>query len=229
MEWTSLVISLMALGVAAYGIVERRRAVQRDLRGQFASTIRELHALPSSEEDYAEAAAQQFRRALLTQQATALESMVDPRQLTSEEYGTLAHSLDWLGETKQAISYWEKATQRAGSTPGAMQAAPWRGYAWACFEEQQLPQARMAVRRSLSLLPRDHDRNRFDIVQTCADWLHMEQGLPHEKGQPEEPLAYARGVLDEVEEPTALRQMEALLGLDARSAPRLLGPDGVPI
>jgi tetratricopeptide (TPR) repeat protein len=213
MEWMSLVISLTALAIAAYGIVERRRAVDRELRSQFASMIRELHALPEVYPDPATAAAGQFRRALLTQQATALESMVDPRRLTSEEYGTVAHALDTLGETQRAIGYWEKAVERAGDTPGVMQAAPWRGYAWCCFEERRLPEARNALRRSLSLLPRDHDRNRYDIVYTCADWVNMERRLPGDLGQPEEPMAYAREVLAEVDDPDMLREMEGLLGL----------------
>jgi tetratricopeptide (TPR) repeat protein len=229
MQWVSLLISFLALAISGYGIFERRRAVHRDLRGQFASTTRELHGLSNSEEDYEGEAAQQFRRALLTQQAIALEEMVDSRQLTSEEYCTLANSLDWLGETKQAIRYWQKATKLTGEIPGIMHAAPWRGYAWSCFEDGQLPQARRAVRQALALTPHDHDRNRWDVVQTCADWRRLEERLPSGQGQPDEPLDHARRVLQEVQDPDMRRQMEELLREDDRPGSRLLGPDGLPI
>lgn len=194
MQVFALVVSVIALAISAYGIVERRLAAERDLRARLVAVVEELYDLNLTEAKEQDAGADPYgsglaslraRRALLAEQALMLEAMIRGRLVTAEEYSSMAEAYEYQGDLDQALALRTKAVDRATRRPGSRTpsstamtlAACWRSLA-GCHCQRREPEAmRHAARRALAATPVGHDRGRLDYVQTCVDWADGECGL----------------------------------------------------
>lgn len=216
-EILTLVISGLALLIAAYGIVERRRAAYAALRVRITELLDSVAALNVEEGEYGEAhpalsldaerrvsGSFAARRALLTYQALALlerlraghrvRGLWSPYRLTAPEHGALAYNLSYLCDSDEADSQWRDAVAVARNrTTRKTLAAMQNGYAAFLFRERRSEEARTWYRRAIDAYP-DTEEGRSDKFDACVDWFEAEREL--EGGQPQYPLTEAQRLAD---------------------------------
>lgn len=177
-EAVPVLVSVFALVVSAYGILERRSATERDLRDRLLSTVDELHELSVQEheltqegvaENWNQIGAMAAQRMRLVQQALLLERMIKGRRLTSEEYATIAAACESSGDLDQALTLWKRAANLAADGSVVAQAANWRSMAGCHCQRGEYPAMRQAIARALDLVPVWHDRGRYEYAMTCVD------------------------------------------------------------
>jgi hypothetical protein len=176
-----LLISFCALLIAGYGIIERRQETSREVRSRLVGVIGDLYDVnadlnrlagpdPAAYETHAALLA---RTAMLAEQALILIDMLGEKEVTPEQYSSVAVAYHVLQDRALAVSLWEKAVKYSARYPDRCSAitkvACRRGLAWSRFETRDLTGARHAVKDALSYLSTD-DAGYWEYVQTCIDW-----------------------------------------------------------
>lgn len=218
MSTASLVISIVAVALSVYGVVERHIAVLRTARTQLAALLDELNELNITEaQTRAEWAddptsgggrdlggSLTFRRALIAEQASSLERMIRGRDVVAEEYSTLASAYESVGDLDRALHLWQQAVDRASGSSVITQVACRRSLAGCRYLRGDVDGAREAVEAALALLP-EHDRGRLDRVETLLDLAGMERQLAPGGPREEQALERARSAQAEIREPDMKR------------------------
>ncbi|MDO8151252.1 hypothetical protein [Isoptericola sp. b408] len=174
-----ILVSVFALLISAYGIIERRSATERDLRDRLLKKVDDLHELGVNEDElwwgededevWDRRAAIKAQRMRMVQQALLLERMIRGRRLTSEEYATLALACERAGDLDQALALWKRATALAAHGSAVAEAASWRSMAGCHSQRGEYPEMRRAIARALEIIPTWHDVGRYEYAMTCAD------------------------------------------------------------
>lgn len=210
-EVVPLTISAIALGIAFYGIFERRNAAYAALRVRITELIDRLGALGVEEQEYRYAhkdmtydetrsvvGSIQSRRLVPTYQAIALLEHLRsaarlplraPVRLTPQEHIALAESLSILRDLEPARAQWDEALTAADTATPMVRATVYHGCAGALFALGDAPAGRAAYRTAIESYP-DTDAGRWDRFNNYVDWLEAERAL--DDGEPDEPLRGAQ-------------------------------------
>jgi tetratricopeptide (TPR) repeat protein len=218
-EVVALAISALALGIAFFGIFERRNAAYAALRVRITELVGQLGELGVEEQEYRYAhkdmpydelrsvvGSIQSRRLVPTYQAIALLERLrsaarlpfsPPVRLTPQEHFALAESLSILRDLEPARAQWEEAVTAADNATPMVRATVYHGYASALFAVRDAPAGRAAYRTAIESYP-DTEAGRWDRFNNYVDWLENERALAD--GEPDEPLHGAQRL---VAEPTS--------------------------
>jgi tetratricopeptide (TPR) repeat protein len=212
----SVMISLLALFVAIYGIFERQRSAYSALRvrlTELLSAIEDLNIQDTQSRDQAAAqekegegasvwsdgasAGYASRRTLLTYQAVDLlkrlgKARFGPKDtVTPAEYCSLATSLKWCGDKALAITYYQVALSfKQQSLPHTVLRASAICLGETLFEYGRLEEARNSFLRATSEGPEETYADVLDRFFVYMRWLACENRTVGEGGRPELP---ARG------------------------------------
>src|SRR4051812_10373546 len=133
-----VLISVAALALSVYGVIERRGAARRAERLRFAGLIDDLNDLrlayrhPTTVLEFGdEADAINGRAELLAVQAFLLQQRL--HDITSPEYRTLAYALSRSGYPAEADQSWREALLAAEEEGPTQQLFAHRGYAFFLF------------------------------------------------------------------------------------------------
>ena len=207
----ALAISLAALAISLYGIVERRSAARRAERLRFMSLVDDLnslrvdHILPWGDE----ASAVNARAELLTVQAFALQKRLT--DVTSPEFRTLAFALDRAGYPEQAEQAWRSAIDTAedeGPTPALF---AHRGYAYFLFTAGRVEKARDQMGLALEAIGSADDAARVNQIKTFKYWADNERTADRTAGHAEELLRRAEQAITLLESDHTRRRMRTFL------------------
>jgi hypothetical protein len=179
-QTVSLLISLLALAVAAYGIFERKAAATRaerirlsvitdDLQkiklelltaGAFGGNVEALHT----------------RTELLAQQALSLirEHAIPA---TSAECRAVAFGLGRVHCTEDAEEVWRLAINKGQSEGDAQGLFAVRGYGYYLFEQGQLDKARQKLNLVVSQISPTDDQERLLLAETLHSWAFWEANM----------------------------------------------------
>lgn len=224
----TVLVSVFALLVSAYGIIERKSATERELRDRFLKSVEELHQLGVDEDEMARGgvreswnalAALEARRMRLVQQSLLLEQMIKGRHVTSEEYATIAGACEAAGDLDKALMLWKRAAALAAKGSVVAEVANWRSMAGCHCQRGEYPEMRHAMARALELIPTWHDRGRYEYALTCVDLAEGELSASDGKSQEfRDAMSVAldkAGMVRRVESRATLIDM--LTGLQARA------------
>lgn len=206
-----LAISLAALAVSLYGIVERQGASRRAERLRFAGLVNELNSLrlehqqPTTILDYGDAVdAVNARAELLAVQAFLLRRKL--HDIASPEYRTLAYALSRSGYPAEAERCWREAllaTEDEGPTQALFAR---RGYAFFLFAAGRPEEAREQMRLGLKAIGSADDTARIHQIRTYKYWAADENG-----DRAAELRKQAADAIDLLENEHARRRMRAFL------------------
>ena len=189
-EVVPLTISAIALGIAFYGIFERRNAAYAALRVRITELIDRLGALGVEEQEYRYAhkdmtydetrsvvGSIQSRRLVPTYQAIALLEHLRsaarlplraPVRLTPQEHIALAESLSILRDLEPARAQCDEALTAADTATPMVRATVYHGYAGVLFALGDAPAGRAAYRTAIESYP-DTDAGRWDRFNNYVD------------------------------------------------------------
>jgi len=175
-----VLISLAALAVSLYGILERRGAARRAERLRFASLIDDLNELrlsyrhPTTALEFGdEADAINGRAELLAVQAFLLRQRL--HDITSPEYRTLAYALSRSGYPAEADQSWREALLAAEEEGPTQQLFAHRGYAFFLFGVGRPEEAREQMRLGLKAIGSAEDNARIHQIKTYVYWAIEER------------------------------------------------------
>lgn len=178
-SYPAILISLAALALSIYSVVERRHAAQEAERLRFTVIIDELNSLQL---EHIQAttdlqtgditAAINARRELLGAQALVLLRHFRDR-ITSPEYRTLAHALDRAGYPADADNTWRLAIEAADGMTQTLFAH--RGYAYSLFASGRLDDARAQMKSALSAVGCADDTAQVHRITTLIHWSQAER------------------------------------------------------
>lgn len=202
----SLAVGIVALCISVYGVFERRAAGTHQMRTQLVGVLDQLQDIdareidlhaqertPSSERALGEL---NEHRALLAEQAAALDAKLHGQGVAANEYACLASAFEGIGDLDVAVVYWRRATSTADRdavdrsahtsdaalVPSFARAACWRGLAGCLTGLGRVDEACAARRTSLEALPTTHDRGLHDRVLTLLDWRWEQLARPSSDG-----------------------------------------------
>jgi hypothetical protein len=175
MEAGVVLISLAALAVSVYGVVERRSAARRAERLRFAALIDELNNLrlayrhPTTVLEFGdEADAINGRAELLAVQAFLLRQRL--HDITSPEYRTLAYALSRSGSPAEADQSWRESLLAAEEEGPTQQLLAHRGYAFFLFAAGRPEEAREQMRLGIRAIGSADDNARIHQIKTYVYW-----------------------------------------------------------
>lgn len=170
-------ISLAALLIALYGIVERRKTSTRAERIRLGEIVDELNrcALDLATHQLSDSVVEALntRRELLGQQAKALLKAYRST-ITSAEFRVLAFALAGAGYDEDAEDVWNLAVT-AGGREGTMQHVySLRGYAYFLFERTRVDEARELLRQARKVTRLATKARRHHDLHTLMKWAANE-------------------------------------------------------
>jgi len=208
-----VLISLAALAVSLYGILERRGAARRAERLRFASLIDDLNELrlsyrhPTTALEFGdEAAFVNARAELLAVQAFLLRKHL--HDITSPEYRTLAFALSRSGYPAEADQSWREALLAADEEGPTQQLFAHRGYAFFLFAAGRSEEGREQMRRGLEAIGSADDNARIHQIKTYVYWAIEERAAGGEEAGLRKRAQEEVGLLDDEH---ARRRMRAFL------------------
>ncbi|WP_030434223.1 hypothetical protein [Actinoplanes subtropicus] len=208
-----VLISLAALAVSLYGILERRGAARRAERLRFATLVDDLNNLrlayrhPTTALEFGdEAAFVNARAELLAVQAFLLRNRL--HDITSPEYRTLAFALSRSGYPAEADQSWREALLAAGEEGPTQQLFAHRGYAFFLFAAGRPGEARDQMRLGLQAIGSADDNARIHQIKTYVYWAIEERTAGGEEAELRERAEQEIGLLDNEH---ARRRMRAFL------------------
>jgi len=208
-----VLISLAALGLSIYAVLERRGAARRAERLRFAALIDDLNGLrlayrhPTTALEFgAEADAVNTRAELLAVQAFLLRQRL--HDITSPEYRTLAYALSRSGYPAEADQSWREALLAAGEEGPTQQLLAHRGYAFFLFGSGRPGEAREQMRLGLKAIGSADDNARIHQIKTYVYWAIEERTAGGAEVELRERAAEEVGLLDNEH---ARRRMRAFL------------------
>jgi hypothetical protein len=208
-----VLISLAALAVSLYGVVERRGVARRAERLRFATLIDDLNDLrlayrrPTTTLEFGdEADAINGRAELLAVQAFLLRQRL--HDITSPEYRTLAYALSRSGYPAEADQSWREALLAAEEEGPTQQLFAHRGYAFFLFGAGRPEEGRAQMRLGLTAIGSADDNARIHQIKTYVYWAIDERAA----GGPEVELRErAEEEIGMLENEHARRRMRAFL------------------
>jgi len=196
-----VLISLVALAVSLYGILERRGAARRAERLRFATLIDDLNTLrlayrhPTTALEFGdEADAVNARAELLAVQAFLLRKRL--HDITSPEYRTLAYALSRSGCPAEADQCWRESLLAADDEGPAQQLFAHRGYAFFLFGAGRPEEAREQMRLGLEAIGSADDNARIHQIKTYVYWAIEERAAGGAAAELRERAAEEVGLLD---------------------------------
>jgi len=208
-----VLISLAALAVSLYGILERRGAARRAERLRFASLIDDLNELrlsyrhPTTALEFGdEAAFVNARAELLAVQAFLLRKHL--HDITSPEYRTLAFALSRSGYPAEADQSWREALLAADEEGPTQQLFAHRGYAFFLFAAGRSEEGREQMRRGLEAIGSADDNARIHQIKTYVYWALEERTAGGAEAELRKRAEAEIGLLDDEH---ARRRMRAFL------------------
>jgi hypothetical protein len=208
-----VLISLVALAVSLYGILERRGAARRAERLRFATLIDDLNTLrlayrhPTTALEFGdEADAVNARAELLAVQAFLLRKRL--HDITSPEYRTLAYALSRSGCPAEADQSWREALQAADEEGPVQQLLAHRGYAFFLFGAGRPEEAREQMRLGIEAIGSADDNARIHQIKTYVYWAIEERAAGGAEAQLRKRAREEVGLLDNEH---ARRRMRAFL------------------
>src|SRR3954452_15963112 len=208
-----VLISLAALAVSLYGVVERRGAARRAERLRFAALIDDLNDLrlayrrPTTVLEFGdEADAVNARAELLAVQAFLLRQRL--HDITSPEYRTLAYELNRSGYPAEADQSWRDALLAAEEEGPTQQLLAHRGYAFYLFGVGRPGEARQQMRLGLQAIGSADDNARIHQIKTYVYWAIEERAAGGAEVELRERAEEEVGLLDDEH---ARRRMRAFL------------------
>jgi len=191
----SLIISVVALSVAIYGVFERRQAANRADRlrlsvitGEMAGLGFELVKMASEGHRVGDRVeAMHTRIELLGQQALTLMDAHAPT-LTSTECRQIALALEESGYRDNAGEVWRRALEIAGREGATQRLFARRGYAYFLFRNERPDEARDLLRTGLEEHEVMDDTDRAAHAQTLFHWSVWEAGTSDSSPETERAL-----------------------------------------
>jgi hypothetical protein len=213
MEAGVVLISLAALAVSVYGVVERRSAARRAELLRFAALIDELdnqrlaYRHPTTVLEFGdEADAVNARAELLAVQAFLLRHRL--HDITSPEYRTLAYALNRSGYPAEADQSWREALLAADEEGPTPQLLAHRGYAFFLFGAGRPEEAREQMRLGIKAIGSADDNARIHQIRTYVYWAIEERAAGGAEAELRERAEEEVGLLDNEH---ARRRMRAFL------------------
>jgi hypothetical protein len=176
----SLVISLIAVAISAYGIGERRFEIRQAERLRFATIIDELNSLhlqhlqataDLTDGDITDAV--NGRRELLASQGHAMLKKLR-NGVTSPELRTLAHALVRAGYPVEAGATWELAVRTASGEGRTQSLFAHRGRAYYLFDQGHVVRARTSMRQAIEAIGSADDASIIHQIKTLKYWSEAE-------------------------------------------------------
>ncbi|GAA0564183.1 hypothetical protein GCM10010172_54530 [Paractinoplanes ferrugineus] len=174
-NYASLLISVCALALAIYGVLERRRDVRRSEWLRLTAAIADLDALSFEQlktpdglnaGDFTNAV--NSRREILSFHALALLPKFQ-KQVTSSELRVLAYALSRAGFPSEAERIWIRATTAAKSEGPTQVLFAHRGYAYFLYSGGRTDDGRAQMRQAIDAAGHDDDLL-AKAVETLKFW-----------------------------------------------------------
>ena len=179
----TIIISVGAFGVAAYGILERRLAARRSERIRLTTIVEnmtqvrreliELGEQGKTSENIIEVL--NSRLEVLAQQAVSLVQQ-HSLTITSTECREIAIGLEQTGYREDAEFMWGLAKERAKKEGDTQELYASRGYAYFLLRTQREEEARRVLEDALSRYTIDSEPRRLAHVETVVAWTTWEAG-----------------------------------------------------
>ena len=173
----SIIISIAAFLVAAYGIIERRMTATRSERIRLTTIVENLTQVRRSLTELAQQGQTSggmvevvnTRLEVLSQQALSLVQQ-HSLTVTSTECREIAFDLELTGYKEDADFMWGLAQERAKKEGDIQELYASRGYAYFLFRSDRATEARVILQEALSSYPNETDAQRLVKVETLKSW-----------------------------------------------------------
>jgi hypothetical protein len=197
-----VLISLAALALSIYAVLERRGAARRAERLRFATLIDHLNDLrpayrhPTPALEFGpEADAVNARAELLAVQAFLLRDRL--HDITSPEYRTLGYALSRSGYPAEADQIWREALLAAEEEGPTQQLLAHREYAFYLFGAGRPEEARTQMRTGIKAIGSADDTARIHQIKTYVYWAIEERAAGGPEAELRERAEQEVGLLDD--------------------------------
>jgi hypothetical protein len=170
-------VSVGALAVSIYGIVERRLTLRKTERVRLTELVDQLTEIDIAESKEQDIDANWFvrRKEVLVQQAVSLLNRSTSRSMTAVEYRLLAIAAEECGYRETADALFKKATTaRAGGDLGIQTMYAERSRAMALYRAGRPAEGRAIFERMTREESERSDLERFQLVVTLHFWSQWE-------------------------------------------------------
>jgi len=170
-------VSVAALAVSIYGIVERRVTLRKTERVRVTELVDELTGIDIAESKERDIDASLFvqRKEVLVQLAVSLLNRSTSRSMTAVEYRRLAIAAEECGYSETADALFRKATTaRAGADIGVQTVYAERTRAMALYRAGRPAEGRAIFERMTREESERSDLERFQLVATLHFWSQWE-------------------------------------------------------
>jgi hypothetical protein len=178
----TIIISVAAFGVAAYGILERRLAARRSERLRLTTIVEnlakvrlELIEMASKGQTIGDVVeAVNARLEVLSQQALSLIVQEHSLTITSTECREVAVGLEQAGYIEDAEFIWDMALERAAKEGDTQVLFASRGYAFFLFRTQREGEARKVLEEALAKHSTNTESSGLVHAYTLKIWIVYE-------------------------------------------------------
>ena len=220
MDALPIIISVFALAVSAYGILERKDVARRLERIRLSELLDSLNQVDlelarANERSGTPIIVLNARNELLAQQVLSILPKFQ-QETTSTEMRTLAHGLAHANYWDQAELAWEWAESAARREGPIQQILALRGRAYYLFKNNKATEARAKLIEAQNLNPLTGDGYRSIAATTLLDWSSYELALG-DRSRASELIDQAEMVLSDIELNGIRQQIREIVDAGRRS------------
>lgn len=177
-QYLSLLFSLIAVGVAVYGIYERRLAATRSEQIRFSVIVSDLEKLKLELASEREPIGNRIEALhgsmeLLVQQGLSLLRQHEV-VANSTELRTFAYVLEEIGLTDDSETLWLQAIDKAQSESDIQTLFAARAYGYHLLRQGRTEEARQRLSSAASEISPTDDQGRYWLAETLSSWAYWE-------------------------------------------------------